>query len=50
MISVFMTQADLFNNEDPGVLRSVVCPFTSGTDCIYKIFYPLQKKTRKTHA
>lgn len=28
------TGVDLLNNEDSGVLRSVVCPFTSETDCI----------------
>lgn len=38
------TGVDLLNNEDSGVLRSVVCPFTSETDCVYEIFNPFQKK------
>lgn len=48
MCSVFMTRADLFNNEDIAVLRSMVFPFTSETDWIYEIFNPLHKKLR-TH-
>lgn len=30
--SIFMTWADLFNNEDTVVLRSMVCTFTLGTN------------------
>lgn len=48
MYSVFMTRADLFNNEDTVVLRSMVCPFT-GTNWIYMKYFILFIKTLKGH-
>lgn len=39
--------ADLFNYEDTAVLRSMVCPFASGTDWIYKILHTHHKRPEK---
>lgn len=45
IFSIFMTWADLFNNEDTVVLTSRMCPFTLGTNWICMKYFNLFIKT-----